>query len=228
MGGHVRSRRRRLLLDLLVGGLLLLVTLPIALVLAVGSVLTFRAWPIFTQQRLGRCGRPFLFAKIRSLPPSAPKYANKYEIRRLSKTRFGRFIRSTHLDELPQLFLVLSGRMSLVGPRPEMEAVAATFDPEFVVRRLQLRPGCTGLWQISVKADHLIGECPEYDLFYAEHCCIRLDLWILWRTAVQLLPGVEPIALEDIPRWVLPRPNDAPLLPVEVPQLPTVAPEAAE
>ena len=91
--------------------------------------------------------------------------------------------------------------MSLVGPRPEMQVVAATFDPDFVEERLRLRPGCTGLWQVSVRADQLIGEAPEYDCYYVHNSCIRLDLWILWRTAVQLLPGVGRVTLQDVPRW---------------------------
>jgi hypothetical protein len=123
----------------------------------------------------------------------------------VTRTRFGRFIRATHLDELPQLFLVVSGRMSLVGPRPEMEAVAATFDPEFMEERMRIRPGCTGLWQVSKAADHLIGEAPEYDCYYVHNNCIRLDLWILWRTAIQLLPNVDGVTLDDVPRWTTAR-----------------------
>ena len=198
-----RLWRRRVVLDIAGGGLLLVLTLPVAGVLALGSWLSLRSWPIFTQERLGRAGRPFLFAKIRSLPASAPKYADKYAIRDVPRTRFGRFLRSSHLDELPQLALVVAGRMSLVGPRPEMATVAATFDPAFMRARSRVRPGCTGLWQISVAADKLIGEAPEYDLFYVAHSCIRLDLWILWRTALQLLPGVAGVRLDQVPRWAV-------------------------
>ncbi len=198
-------RRRRVVLDVILGGFLLIVTLPVALVLALGSALSLRAWPIFTQTRLGLEGRPFRFAKIRSLPTSTPKYANKYQLNSVPLTRFGRFLRCTHLDELPQLLLVVAGRMSLVGPRPEMESVAATFEPWFVTQRQRIRPGCTGLWQVSVAADQLIGEAPEYDLYYVEHSCIRLDMWILWRTLVQLLPWVGAVTLDDVPRWALAR-----------------------
>jgi lipopolysaccharide/colanic/teichoic acid biosynthesis glycosyltransferase len=194
-------RSRRIFLDLGVGTLLLILTLPLVILLAVGSALSLRAWPLFTQERLGRCGRSFKFMKIRSLPVTAPRYASKYELGGVSCGRYGKFIRTTHLDELPQLFLVVMGKMSLVGPRPEMAAVAETFDPVFVEERLRTRPGCTGLWQVSTASQGLIGEAPQYDRYYAENCNVRLDLWVLWRTAVQLFPGVEAISLEDVPAW---------------------------
>jgi lipopolysaccharide/colanic/teichoic acid biosynthesis glycosyltransferase len=202
--------RRRLVLDIVIGGTLLVLTFPVAVVLSIGSTISLRAWPIFTQDRLGRGGVPFRFAKIRSLPPDAPRYADKYAIQDVPRTRFGTFLRTSHLDELPQLALVVVGRMSLVGPRPEMASVAATFDPAFMEARSCLRPGCTGLWQVSEAADRLIGEAPEYDLYYVEHSCIRLDLWILWRTALQLIPSVGGVTLEQVPKWARPSPRAVP------------------
>ena len=112
--------KRKRLLDLSVGIPLALLSLPFVVVFAVGSAVSYRAWPLFTQQRLGVNGRSFTFVKIRSLPVSAPDEADKYELAFVENNRCGRFLRRYHLDELPQLWLVVFGKMSLVGPRPEM------------------------------------------------------------------------------------------------------------
>src|SRR5207245_198859 len=150
---------------------------------------SLRAWPFFSQTRIGLNGREFKFLKLRTLPPSAPAYASKYEIEGVKRTKVAQFLRGTHLDELPQLFLVLAGKMSLVGPRPEMPNLHETFNRPHRLARESLRPGCAGIWQTSVDNDRLIVEAPEYDLFYAEQASLRLDLWILLRTAVMMAGG---------------------------------------
>lgn len=186
--------------DIVGGTLLALVVLPVIVVLAVVSALVFRAWPFFCQDRVGRDGRTIRVVKIRSLAPATPSGADKYELQQLQHRRFGRFIRGTHLDELPQLFLVPIGRMSLVGPRPEMPHIALRFSPEQRAAREQLRPGCTGLWQVSSAADRMMHEAPEFDLFYAAHRSLRLDLWILWRTARQSIVAGS-VSLDSLPSW---------------------------
>ncbi len=192
---------RKRLFDITVGSLFALVCIPFVAIAAIGSALAFRAHPFFTLRRLGHGGRPFTFVKVRSLPTSAPQYADKYEIATVRNHRWGTFLRSTHLDELPQLWMILSGRMSLVGPRPEMAALAATFDQEFVRERLTVRPGCTGLWQISEGCSGLIGESPQYDLHYIRCWTLRLDVWILWRTVIQMMGADSVTSVDDIPRW---------------------------
>src|SRR5262249_30356203 len=109
--------------DLLVGIPLAVVVTPVILGLALVSAVSLRTWPVFVQQRIGRNGRHFWFLKIRSLPKDAPRTADKYELQNVSTTAFGNFIRLRHLDELPQLYHVVAGRMSIVGPRPEMPAL---------------------------------------------------------------------------------------------------------
>ena len=188
--------------DVTVGSVLAVVAVPLIVVLALAVCLSLRTCrPVFLQQRVGRWGRLFTVPKLRTLPLAAPSSADKYAIASVGTTRFCRFLRSTHLDELPQLFLVPTGRMSLVGPRPEMPWLLDTFDPDFVARRTSVRPGCSGLWQVSADCDKLIGEVPEYDLYYISHADVRLDIWILWQT-VRTTLGRRPTAPGPaIPGW---------------------------
>lgn len=176
-----------------------ILTLLLVVVLALGSAVAFRAWPFFTQMRLGRNGRHFRFVKLRTLPTNTPSDASKYELADF-ESKFGHFLRNTHLDELPQFWLLVTGRMSLVGPRPEMPTLAATFDPAFVAERMEVRPGITGTWQVSPAAVGLIGEAPEYDRFYIEHACPRLDAWISVRTLAQIV-GYPPLSIEQFRSW---------------------------
>ena len=91
-------------------------------------------------------------------------------------------MRRLHLDELPQLFLVVIGKMSLVGPRPEMHSLTTHYGDEFAAQRTQVRPGCTGLWQISEHCTKMIFEHPEFDLQYVQNRSLRFDMWIIART----------------------------------------------
>jgi lipopolysaccharide/colanic/teichoic acid biosynthesis glycosyltransferase len=189
--------------DLVLGTALAILASPLIVVFAVASAVVLRAWPFFVQERVGIRGKPFRIVKLRTLPRSAPSHAHKFVIAGIPLPRFASFLRSTHLDELPQLFLVSRGVMSLVGPRPEMIFLHETGDDEFARRRVSVRPGCTGLWQISRAATGLIWEAAEYDIFYVEHACLRLDLWILVRTVLGIFPSGRVISLHDVPGWVL-------------------------
>jgi lipopolysaccharide/colanic/teichoic acid biosynthesis glycosyltransferase len=104
-------------------------------------------------------------------------------------TRFGRFLRKTSLDELPQLFNVLQGQMSLVGPRPEMPFIVEQYgDKER--QRLKVKPGLTGLWQLSGDRTFLIHENLEYDLYYIEHRNLFMDLAIMLHTSIFAMRGI--------------------------------------
>jgi lipopolysaccharide/colanic/teichoic acid biosynthesis glycosyltransferase len=203
--------------DLTAGVALSIVTAPIILLLAVGSAVSFRAWPLFVQERLGRGGRTFCFLKLRSLPTDTPTDVDKVAITTITNTRWGEFLRSSHLDELPQCWLVVTGRMSLVGPRPEMPALAATYDAAFVEERLAVRPGITGPWQVSTAASGLIGEAPELDRLYLAHAGPRLDGWVLLRTVGGLV-GLQRLPLDRFPAWACngPAPTGAPIPDVAV------------
>ena len=188
------------LFDIVLGTALAILVLPLVVILAVGVAISLRAWPFFVHTRVGRDGRRFRLPKLRTLPPDAPQYADKYEIAAFLRKGLAGFLRRSHLDELPQLFLVPLGRLSLVGPRPEMPHLHENLG-DFGVARTAVRPGCVGLWQVSIGTQRLIGESPEYDLFYLRRWSVRFDLWIVFRY-LTLLAGLQSqVALEDVPSW---------------------------
>lgn len=193
------------LVDVVLGSILGLLALPLVLMLAIVSAALFRAWPFFVQQRVGRGGVAFRILKIRTLPRCAPTEADKFSLREIPLPRFASILRNTHLDELPQLWLVPFGAMSLVGPRPEMRFLHDQADQDFARLRVSVRPGCTGLWQVSRAAAGLIWQGSDYDRFYLENACLRLDLWILARTFGVMTRSARVIALDEVPPWVLAR-----------------------
>lgn len=203
---NLATRRmiRKRAFDVVVGSVLALAAVPLILVMAVAVSISLRTCrPFFFQQRLGRGGLRFTVPKLRTLPVHAPRSADKYEIASVRTTRLGAFLRRTHLDEIPQLLLVPSGRMSLVGPRPEMPWLLEEFDADFVAARLAVRPGCSGLWQVSNDYHKLIGETPEYDLYYVANVGVRLDVWVLLRTLAMTVAGSRAriSGCDAVPAW---------------------------
>jgi lipopolysaccharide/colanic/teichoic acid biosynthesis glycosyltransferase len=188
--------------DVVGATLLAFALLPLMLMLAAGLAISLGGvWPFFVQERVGRGGRRFRMVKLRTLPVSTPRYATKYTLDTTSLPWLARTLRRRHLDELPQLFLVITGRMSLVGPRPEQPDQAADLAVGFNIRRTSVRPGCTGLWQISHRSVGLIGESPVYDDTYVADASLRLDLWILVRTLRLFVAASSMIDLVDVPAW---------------------------
>jgi len=154
---------------------------------------------LFVQTRTGKGGRRFPIFKFRTMVVDADKL--EAELAHLSKlkwpdfkiendprvTRVGRFLRRTSLDEFPQLFNVLRGEMSLVGPRP---TVFATDEYQlWQTARLEVMPGLTGLWQITARAELEFYERVRLDLIYVQRRCLRLDIEILFRTIPAVLRG---------------------------------------
>lgn len=178
-------------------------TLPILLAVAGASAWTFRSNPFFVHERVGRHGKRFRFCKIRTLPPTTGAYAAKYDLDVEALPPIMRTVRRMHLDELPQLLHVVTGRMSLVGPRPEMARLLEPLAADAAAVRASIRPGITGLWQISPACASLIHENPEYDLAYVVGRTGRLDCWILWRTVRKALRS-EVVGLDELPEWALP------------------------
>ena len=186
------SRPSKRLLDLVCAlPIAALLVVPLAAV-SIGSAVTFRAWPFFVQRREGEGGRDFTMVKIRSLQASAPPEHAKNEPGVIQTNAFGRLIRKYHVDEMTQVFQVLSGQMSLVGPRPEMLSLIDRYSDEQLEARRAFKPGLTGLWQLSPDASRMMYEVSEYDLFYASNWSLRLDIWILILTAMQPLRNVVP------------------------------------
>jgi lipopolysaccharide/colanic/teichoic acid biosynthesis glycosyltransferase len=178
---------------------LVLISLPLWLPLTAAIALIIRitspgAAIIFTQLRTGKGGRRFNMYKFRTMIPNAeelkPKYAYMNELQwpdfKITNdpriTRIGRFLRRTSLDEIPQLFNILRGEMSLVGPRP------TSFGPEtyklWHTYRLDVMPGLTGLWQIIGRAQLEFDDRLRLDIAYIERACIWLDINILLRTVL--------------------------------------------
>lgn len=189
--------------DVTVSSILLLLAIPVIVLTAFGSALALRAWPFFTQERVGRNGQTFRFIKVRTLPVSTPAYTDKHQLEHERIPRLCRVLRRLHLDELPQLLLVLQGHMSLVGPRPEMAHLHEQLPASFAGLRTSVRPGCTGLWQVSEACTGLIGDAPEYDRLYVTRRTWRLDAWIAGRTALKMVGLAGPVRYGQIPRWSL-------------------------
>lgn len=179
----------------ILGALSLIVLLsPVMLVVAIAVKLGSRGPIFYSQERIGVRGRPFPMFKFRSMVQNADDQlaslldAQGTSDRPLHKvendpriTPVGRFIRRYSLDELPQLFNVLIGTMSLVGPRPQREAEVALYDKHHH-RRLLVKPGITGLWQVSGRSSLEWDDAIRLDLYYVENWSLVGDLVILWRT----------------------------------------------
>jgi lipopolysaccharide/colanic/teichoic acid biosynthesis glycosyltransferase len=194
--------RRALDIAVAVAGLLL--SLPLILLISV-ILLATDGSVFFRQTRIGKDGRPFTIVKFRTMSAVSNPYARKPTGDALEITPVGRYLRKTGLDELPQLWNVLTGSMSLVGPRPEMPFIVDEYD-SIQQLRLQTRPGVTGFWQISTVRMEPIHHHIEYDLFYLANRRLFFDLWIVLWTPLVLLAG-RSITLDErmAARWERPR-----------------------
>ena len=177
------------LLDLFGAGSVLLLSLPVLAVSAVLVRLTSPGPVFFRQQRVGRHGAPFVIWKLRTMHVETPKYeVHPGSVDDPRITPVGRWLRRSSIDELPQLWNVIRGEMSLVGPRPEMPFIVADYG-EIERQRLAVKPGVTGLWQISADRAFKINDNIHYDVYYVENRSLTLDLAILLLTPFALLPG---------------------------------------
>ncbi|HEX2971796.1 MAG TPA: sugar transferase [Tepidisphaeraceae bacterium] len=172
---------------------LLVLLFPLILLLAALVKATSPGPAFYRQTRLGRHGRPFSIYKLRTMTQNCeattgPVWSNANDPR---VTRIGRLFRDTHLDELPQLWNVLRGEMSLIGPRPERPELVARLErviPHYS-DRLQLRPGLTGLAQVQLPADSDLSDVQRklsYDLYYVRQASFGLDVRILVCTVFHL------------------------------------------
>jgi exopolysaccharide biosynthesis polyprenyl glycosylphosphotransferase len=188
-------------LDLTLGGLALLATLPILALSALAIKLTSPGPLIFAQERYGLNKRRFRMYKLRTMVADAedrqavledfneaagPVFKMKEDPR---LTQVGRWLRRTSLDELPQLVNVLRGEMSLVGPRPLPVRDVSRFSEPSLMRRFSVHPGITGLWQVSGRSELPFEQWTELDLNYIDNWSLTLDLRILCQTVPAVLRG---------------------------------------
>jgi exopolysaccharide biosynthesis polyprenyl glycosylphosphotransferase len=185
-------------MDLTFGALLIPIAAPMMLGIAALIRLDSPGPIIFSQKRVGRGGKPFLTYKFRSMRVGAESEQTQlYNLNEASgplfkikndprHTRVGRWLRRTSLDELPQIFNVLRGEMSLVGPRPPMIAEVEKYE-DWHKKRLDATPGMTGLWQVSGRSELTFDEMVMLDIYYIENWSPWLDLWILFKTVPTVL-----------------------------------------
>ncbi|MEX2158063.1 MAG: sugar transferase [Dehalococcoidia bacterium] len=179
--------------DLLVAAAVLLAVSPLLAIIAIIVKLESPGPVFFRQQRIGMGGRPFNILKFRTMrdapqeAPAVPQVSDfsAYVFDPLyggkQYTRIGHILRSTSLDELPNLINVLKGDLSVVGPRPEVPELVEQYRPEFH-RRHNVRPGITGLAQVSGRGELTYEETMDYDLRYVDDHSFARDLLILART----------------------------------------------
>jgi exopolysaccharide biosynthesis polyprenyl glycosylphosphotransferase len=191
-------------LDVTAAALLLVVSAPVLLVAMLAVRLQDGGSAIFRQVRVGKDGTPFTLFKLRTMVPDAeqqlvdvtsvnqraggPLFKSASDPRR---TRVGRLLETTSLDEVPQLLNVLRGDMSLVGPRPALPHEVAQFDDELLGRH-RVQPGITGLWQVEARDKPDFEIYRRLDLFYVENWSIGLDLAIMFSTVCSVLGRVVP------------------------------------
>ncbi len=189
--GYLLAKR---IMDLLGAFLGIILLLPVFIIVAICIKLEDPKGPVFFKQvRVGKDGKNFYMYKFRSMVVDAEERLNDllkynevsgamFKIKEDPRiTKIGKFIRKTSIDELPQLWNVLKGEMSLVGPRPPLPREVAEYT-EYDKQRLLVTPGCTGLWQVSGRNDLGFNEMVELDLKYIRERSILYDLKIILKT----------------------------------------------
>jgi exopolysaccharide biosynthesis polyprenyl glycosylphosphotransferase len=186
--------------DPVVATLGLLLLIPVFVAIAVAIKVDTRGPAFFRQRRVGRGGKEFTILKFRTMVADADQRKAELQLRNEGSgplfklhrdpriTRVGRLLRRTSLDELPQLVNVATGDMSLVGPRPHLPEEVALFGAD-LRPRLLVKPGLTGLWQVSGRSDLSLEESTRVDLRYVENWSLALDVTILWKTLSAVVRG---------------------------------------
>ena len=170
------------LFDLTAAFLALIILFPIIVIIAILIKINSSGSAFFKHKRVGKDGKLFRLYKFRTMREESNPYAVKPQSLEDPRiTKVGKFLRKSGLDEMPQLINVLKGEMSIVGPRPEMPFIVKQYN-SFHRERLQVKPGITGVWQISGKRGETIHKNMEYDIFYIHNNSLTLDLAIIWKT----------------------------------------------
>ena len=225
----ISSKTMKRPFDIALSSLLLILLAPLIVAVAIGVWLDVGRPILFRQQRPGLHGRPFLLVKFRTMraPTAGEDATDEARI-----TRFGRGLRATSLDELPELWNVLWGDMSLVGPRPLLMQYLPLYSPE-QMRRHNVRPGLTGWAQVNGRNALTWEDKFNLDLWYVDNLNMILDLRILLRTAIAVVKsaGIAHDGFATMPEFRgSPSPDSRPKvqLPVEVDQQPAPAPNQVD
>lgn len=197
MGNSIGNKYFQLILkrifDIIFSLIFIIILSPLLLIISILIKISSEGPAIFKQTRVGKDGENFTIYKFRTMKPTAEK-ERKLEVDKNTLenfvfqsendtriTKIGSFLRKTSLDELPQLFNVLIGNMSLIGPRPEIPDIVKLY-PENYRKRLLVLPGITGLAQVSGRGEIELGKTVEYDIEYIDKFSLLFDLKILIKT----------------------------------------------
>lgn len=189
---QVRVKR---IIDIIFGGILGLFSLPICIAAAIAIKLDDKGPIFYAQERIGLYGKPFTVYKFRTMRTDAEKFGAQWATKDDQRiTKVGKFLRKTRIDELPQIFCVLKGDMSMVGPRPERAVFINKLREQipFYISRLKIKPGLTGWAQVCHHYDTSTEDVKiklRYDMYYFENMSLLLDFQILVRTVYVVLTG---------------------------------------
>ncbi|MGB8265795.1 MAG: sugar transferase [Candidatus Velthaea sp.] len=196
--GYLATKR---FLDVVTALAVLLLSSPIVLLAALGVIVVSGGSPFFLQERVGKGGRPFKMVKLRTMVRGAHLlHADMLHMNEVEGPVFkmrddprlhplGAFLRRTSIDELPNFLNVLRGEMSAVGPRPPLPSEVASYDA-YAMRRLEVNPGVTGLWQISGRCEVSFDEWMALDNAYIDEWSPLMDLQIILRTIPAVIRGI--------------------------------------
>lgn len=198
------NRKIKRIMDLAVCLLALPVAVPLGVVLSAAISLDSKGSPFYLHRRIGRGGKEFMLLKFRTMEPDADRileeylrenpemaeeWANTQKLRQDPRvTRIGHFLRKTSLDEVPQILNILKGDMSLVGPRPIVDAEKEKYGKRFA-EYCSMNPGLTGVWQVSGRSDTTYERRLACDHYYAHNWSCWLDLKILAKTVLVAIKG---------------------------------------
>ena len=185
------SKIRRVI-DFIISLLSLVIVIPIILITSIFIMLESPGNPFYVQSRMGFMGKEFNLIKLRSMRTDAEKNGAQWADKNDSRvTKVGRFIRKTRIDELPQIFNVLKGDMSIIGPRPERQIFVEEFVkyiPNFP-KRLEVKPGLTGWAQVNGGYEILPEQKLELDLYYINNKSLWIDMEIVFKTVKIIFTG---------------------------------------
>jgi exopolysaccharide biosynthesis polyprenyl glycosylphosphotransferase len=184
------------LLDIVISIVVMIVSLPVCLITAIAIKFESKGPVFFSQARVGRNGIVFTLYKFRSMVTDSEKGGPQWtKVNDPRVTAVGRFIRKTHIDEIPQFWNILKGEMSIVGPRPEQPFYVQKYSEQlsYYTRRLKVKPGLTGWWQVKyttyIESLDEIKSRLQLDFFYIENISLKLDLEIMVRTVFRVIKG---------------------------------------